>query len=85
MLLTGSNSGLETRLRSKKAPHLQDIDGDSWHYLHNAAKHFWQPFDGTVEALFRDIHNDKKWSPDLRDALSSICECMSVKYTAPDV
>jgi hypothetical protein len=39
-----SKSGPETRLRNKKAAHLLDIDGDTCHRIHNAAKGFCKPF-----------------------------------------
>lgn len=35
------------------------------------------------EQLASDIHNDLKWSPDLRAALSEICQVLNVKYTFP--
>ncbi|GBL78396.1 hypothetical protein AVEN_254150-1 [Araneus ventricosus] len=78
----GKKSGLESRLR-EKCPHLLDIDGDSCHHAHNAAKLFCKPFGLHLESLFTDIHNDFKWSPDLRAALMEICEVLNNKYTMP--
>ena len=53
-VMRGSKSGLETRIRNEKAPHLLDIDGDSCHHIHNASKIFSKPFDGYVEEYLRD-------------------------------
>lgn len=80
IVMRGKKSGLESRLR-KKCPHLLDIDGDSCHHAHNAAKQFCKPFGLHLESLFTDIHNDFKWSPDLRAALMEICEVLNIKYT----
>ncbi|GBM81714.1 hypothetical protein AVEN_92835-1 [Araneus ventricosus] len=81
-VMRGKKSGLESRLR-EKCPHLLDIDGDSCHHAHNAAKLFCKPFGLHLESLFTDIHNDFKWSPDLRAALMEICEILNIKYTMP--
>ncbi|GBO26396.1 DNA helicase INO80 [Araneus ventricosus] len=81
-VMRGKKSGLESRLR-EKCPHLLDIDGDSCHHAHNAAKLFCKPFGLHLESLFTDIHNDFKWSPDLRAALMEICEVLNIKYTMP--
>ncbi|KAK1902004.1 Zinc finger BED domain containing protein 5 [Dissostichus eleginoides] len=37
-VMRGSKSGLETRIRDKHCQTLLDIDGDSCHHIHNAAK-----------------------------------------------
>ena len=37
-VMRGSKSGLETRIRHSLCPTLLDIDGDSCHHIHNAAK-----------------------------------------------
>ena len=73
--------GFEKRIRDNKAPHLVDIDGDICHHVHNATKQFCKPFDKYVERLFNDLHNDMKWSPDLREALSTICELIGISFT----
>ena len=83
-VMRGSKSGLEVRLRSEKAPHLLDIDGDSCHHVHNAAKEFLKPFEYWIERLYSDLHTDFKWSVDLRDALASICEIIGLKFTMPE-
>lgn len=36
-----------------------------------------------LESLLIDIHNDLKWSPDLREALTEICDVVNIKYTMP--
>ena len=36
-VMRGSKSGVEVRLRAK-APHMLNIDGDTCHHAHNAAK-----------------------------------------------
>jgi hypothetical protein len=63
--MRGSKSGLETKLRQGKAPHLLDIDGDSCHHMHNCAKVFCKPFQNYLEQLYTALHTDFKWSPDL--------------------
>lgn len=46
-VMRGSKGGLETLIRTKVAPQLLDIDGDSIHHIHNAAKAFSKPFGNT--------------------------------------
>lgn len=81
-VMRGENAGLEVKIRSK-CPHLLDIDGDSCHHIHNAAKQFSKPFGMHVESLCIDICNDLKWSPDLRAIFSEICCALKVKCTMP--
>ncbi|WAR14727.1 hypothetical protein MAR_004832 [Mya arenaria] len=54
--MRGKKSGVETRIR-ENAPHLLDIDGDSVHHAHNAAKAFTGPFSFFLETLFNTIHS----------------------------
>ncbi len=61
-----------------------DIDGDICHHLHNATKKFCEPFNQEIEKLFNDLHNDFKWSPDLRDTLSKICSILKMNFTMPE-
>ena len=82
-VMRGSKSGVETRIRSGKAPQLLDVDGDSCHHMHNACKQFCKPFDNWAEYLQSDIHNDVKWSPDLRQYLEEICSILGIKFTMP--
>ena len=42
-------------------------------------------FDKYLEQLYQDIHNDFKWSEDIRDILEDFCECLSVTYWRPDM
>lgn len=80
---SGKKAGVEVKLR-EKCPHLLDIDGDSCHHTHNAAKQFCKPFNNHLESLFSDVHNDFKWSPDLRAALMDICEALHLQFTMPE-
>ncbi|GBM46665.1 hypothetical protein AVEN_261046-1 [Araneus ventricosus] len=80
--MRGKNSGLEVKIRTQ-CPHLLDIDGDSCHHVHNAAKQFSIPFEMHVESLCTDIHNDLKWSPDMRAIFSEVCSALKVKCTMP--
>ena len=59
-VMRGSKGGLETLIRQNKAPHLLDIDGDSCHHAHNAAKSFCAPFEKYVEELLTSLYNDFK-------------------------
>lgn len=81
-VMRGKKKGLETRIRLK-CPNLLDIDGDSCHHAHNCAKKFCKPFDHYLESLFADIHNDLKYSPDMRAALAELCDTIGVKFTMP--
>lgn len=82
-VMRGSKSGVETRIRENKAPHLLDVDGDSCHHIHNATKQFCKPFDGLVEGLLFDLHTDFKWSADLKETLEEMCMLIGVPYTMP--
>ncbi|XP_045193668.2 uncharacterized protein LOC123549557 [Mercenaria mercenaria] len=81
--MRGKKSGLEARIR-EKAPHLLDIDGDSVHHVHNAAKAFTTPFKYYLESLFNCLHSDFHWSTDLRNELKLICEILNIKFTVPE-
>lgn len=63
-VMRGSKSGLETRIRSKYCQNLLDVDGDSCHHIHNAAKQFAAPFGHYLEQLFTDLHTDHQWASD---------------------
>lgn len=82
-VMRGSKTGLETRIRREKAPHLLDVDGDVCHHVHNAAKAFCKPFNNFIEQLYIDLFNDFKWSADLRELFQEICLICNVKYTMP--
>ncbi|KAL6478662.1 hypothetical protein MHYP_G00120950 [Metynnis hypsauchen] len=53
-VMRGSKTGLETRIH-QHCPNLLDVDGDSCHHIHNAAKKFSEGFDGYLERLFSDL------------------------------
>lgn len=83
-VMRGSKSGLEVKIRNGPAPHLLDVDGDSCHHFHNAAKKLCDQFDGSTERLFKDIHTDFQYSTEIRDVLSRLCLAISLKFTMPD-
>ncbi|XP_071485981.1 uncharacterized protein [Diadema antillarum] len=68
----GSKSGLETRIRANKAPHLLDVDGDSCHHAHNAAKTLCEPFGYHLEGLIKDFHTDFMWSAESHQEICQI-------------
>lgn len=80
-VMRGVKSGVEVRIR-EVAPHLIDIDGDTCHHAHNAAKTFCKTF--TVHLLFINIFNDFKWSADFREILQELCLIFGVKFTMPE-
>ncbi|XP_076440671.1 uncharacterized protein LOC143280062 isoform X1 [Babylonia areolata] len=82
-VMRGSKAGLETLIRQKKAPHLLDIDGDSCHLVHNAAKQFCSKFEGHVETLLSNLHTDFLWSPEQRELLADVCQVLGIKPTTP--
>ena len=82
-VMRGSKNGVEEKLRTQ-APHLLDIDGDICHHIHNASKKFCEPFELWCEGLFKDLYVDFKYSTDLRDSLSEICEILGVTFTMPE-
>lgn len=53
-VMRGHLSGVETRIREEKAPHLLNIDGDSCHHMNNVAKQFCSPFQKYLESMFMD-------------------------------
>ena len=82
-VMRGSKSGVEVRLRAK-APHMLDIDGDTCHHAHNAAKEFCKPYGHIVEGMLNDLHNDFRWSKDLEEFLKELCSLIGVKFHMPD-
>ena len=81
-VMRGTKGGLETLMRTK-APKLLDIDGDTCHHAHNAAKAFCHPFEGQVESYLRDLHTDFKWSDSLQNRYFEICMILNIKPTIP--
>ena len=84
-VMRGSKNGFETKLRQFVAPNLLDIDGDACHHIPNASKKFTAIFDNYLEALYRDIYNDFKWSEDLRNVLQDLCQHLGVTYRQPQM
>ena len=82
-VMRGSKNGLEKVIRERRAPHLIDIDGDSCHHMHNASKKICSPFEGWLERLLSDLHTDHRWSVDMRDNLSSICDLAGITFCRP--
>ena len=83
-VMRGCKNGLEVRIRTEKNQHLQDIDGDICHHIHNAAKKFSKPFLNHVECLFWDVASDFKWSADMLDYLREICSFLNIAFTKPE-
>ena len=82
--MRGCKNGLEVKLRADQAPHLLDIDGDTCHHAHNAAKKFSGKFDRHVESVFIHINTDFKWSTDLRELLMELCSLLNITFTMPE-
>ncbi|KAK7487557.1 hypothetical protein BaRGS_00021259 [Batillaria attramentaria] len=82
--MRGSKGGLEALVRKRKAPHLLDIDGDSCHHAHNAAKRFCAPFLHHVEGLLSDVYTDFKWSVEQKERLFDICLVLNIKPSTPE-
>ena len=75
-------SGVEAKL-CEMAPHLLDIDWDTFHHTHNVAKTFCAPFENYLENLFIDLFTDVKWSQDIRDDIEPIYFLVGLKYLRP--
>ncbi|KAJ4940452.1 hypothetical protein JOQ06_026755 [Pogonophryne albipinna] len=82
-VMRGSKSGLETRIRQNHCKTLLDVDGDSCHHVHNAAKKFAQPFENYLEQLFTDLHTDHLWASDQIMYLKEIAEYMDIPASNP--
>ena len=82
-VMRGSKNGFETKIRENLLSHLLDIDGDSYHHVHNIAKCFKKPFEKFLESLFSDVHIDFYYSSDSREVMASIYDVPSLKYTKP--
>ena len=81
-VMRGCKNGLEVKLRMK-SPHILDIDGDSCHHMHNSSKIFCKEFEGWVEQLLSDLHEDHKWATDQESYLEQVCEMMGIAYSKP--
>ncbi|KAL2102116.1 hypothetical protein ACEWY4_001284 [Coilia grayii] len=81
-VMRGSKTGLETRIQ-QYCPNLLDVDGDSCHHVHNAAKKFSEAFDGNLERLFSDLQVDHQWSPDQVMYLKEIAMMLNLPASSP--
>ncbi len=82
-VMRGNKSGVETRIRDEKNINLLDVDGDSCHHIHNAAKVFAKPFGKWLENLWNDIFEDHRWATDQLKYLSEICDFLAIPFTTP--
>ena len=57
-----------------------NIDGDLRHRVQNAIKKFCKPFEKHLVNLWRDIHNDIKFSADIKAALQELCLLLDLPY-----
>lgn len=60
-----------------------DVDGDTCHHAHIAAKAFCEPFGNHVERLLTDLHTDCKWSTHNRDLFADICLALEILPSSP--
>ncbi|KAL6473244.1 hypothetical protein MHYP_G00194320 [Metynnis hypsauchen] len=81
-VMRGSKTGLETRIH-QHCPNLLDVDGDSCHHIHNAAKKFSEGFDGYLERLFSDLQVDHQWSPDQVMYLKEVAMILNLPVSSP--
>ena len=70
------------RLRDKVS-HLVNIDGDLCQRVQNGVKKFCKPFEKHIVNLWRDIHNDIKFSADIKAALQELCLLLDLPYKKP--
>ena len=77
-----SLSGVEVLLK-QYAPHLLNIDGDSYHHVHNITKALCEPFESWLERLFTDLHLDFKYCSQYKKIMTEICRICDVNFTAP--
>ena len=82
-VMRGKKAGVETRIRESHAHHLLDIDGDTCHHVHNAAKRLSQAFERKPEAVFSAVHDDCRFT-DLSDYMAELCTLLGLSYTAPE-
>lgn len=82
-VMRGERGGLETLIRLRKAPHLIDVDGDSCHHVHNAAKGFCAAFQNHVESLLSSLNTDFKWSSNNLKLLGDMCTILGIKSSTP--
>ena len=63
-VMRGIKMGLETRIRQNHCPSLLDVDSNSCHHIHNAAKVLAAPYSNHLEKLFSNLHTDHQWATD---------------------
>ena len=51
--------------------------------MHNTCSTFCKLFDGFASKLFTEIHNDLKWSEDLKEYFRDVCDILDIKFTMP--
>ncbi|XP_056449462.1 uncharacterized protein LOC130385149 [Gadus chalcogrammus] len=81
-VMRGSKTGLEKRIL-QHCPTLLDIDGDSCHHIHNAAKKFTEPFEYHLEQLFNDLQTDHRWCPDQVMNLKEVSQILNIPASNP--
>ena len=79
-VMRGKYSGVEKRIRTEKAIHLVDIDGDSCHHIHNCAKKFTNSFGNYMSALHKNLYADFKCSTDLQELFREIGFLLASTY-----
>ena len=82
-VLRGSKNGLITLIQ-KEAPVLLEIDGDTSHHGHNAAKQFCSLFRNQVERFLSDLHTEFKWCTDLKSKSLDICDVLNIEANSPE-
>ncbi|XP_076336572.1 uncharacterized protein LOC143239424 [Tachypleus tridentatus] len=82
-VMRGTKSGVEARIRKEKNINLLDVDGDSCHHIHNAAKVFANPFQKWLEGLSTDLFEDHRWARDQLMNLEEVCEFLGIPFTTP--
>ena len=69
--MRGCKAGVEKLMRNAN-PNLLDIHGDTVHIVHNAAKTFFNHFDGYIEGISGDLYYDIQDSPKAKELFSGI-------------
>ena len=80
--MRGKKSGVEKRLRDV-APHMLSIGGDTCHDMHRCCKTFAVKFEKHVEKFIGDVHNDVKYSVDIKQFLSDLCLITGESFHKP--
>ena len=75
--------GIETLIRTRDASHLLDIDGESYHHMHNVVKKLTSFFVYYLKNLIRDISNKFKYCADSLFLLEEVAFHISKKFRKP--